>query len=42
MLTAAAESDMAEQAVEAGASDYISKPFEPEELLAVIEKVLGA
>jgi len=42
MLTAAAQSTMVEKAMAAGASDYIAKPFEPETVLATIQKILGA
>jgi CheY-like chemotaxis protein len=42
MLTAAAQSDMVEKAIQAGAADYIVKPFEPETVHKAIEKVLGA
>lgn len=41
MLTAAAQSVMVERAMEAGAADYVAKPFEPEKLQATIEKVLA-
>lgn len=41
MLTAAAQSDMVEKAIQAGAADYIVKPFEPETVQKAIEKVLG-
>ena len=41
MLTAAAQSDMVERAIQAGAADYIVKPFEPEAVQRAIEKVLG-
>jgi len=41
MLTAAAQSDMVERAIQAGAADYIVKPFEPETVQKAIEKVLG-
>jgi len=41
MLTAAAQSDMVERAIQAGAADYIVKPFEPETVQRAIEKVLG-
>ncbi|MFP4379308.1 MAG: PleD family two-component system response regulator [Candidatus Sumerlaeia bacterium] len=40
MLTAAAKSDMVDKAIQAGAVDYIQKPFEPEQVQGVIEKTL--
>lgn len=40
MLTAAAQSAMVERAMKAGASDYISKPFEPENLKNVVDQIL--
>jgi len=40
MLTAAAQSGMVERAIQAGAADYIAKPFEPERVQEVIEKLL--
>lgn len=42
MLTAAAQSSMVEKAMEAGACEYIAKPFEPEHVQQAIEKILGA
>lgn len=41
MLTAAAQSGMVEKALAAGACDYISKPFEPRDVKAVIDRVLN-
>lgn len=41
MLTAAAQSAMVERAMKAGASDYISKPFEPENLKNIVDQILG-
>jgi two-component system chemotaxis response regulator CheY len=29
------------EAIEAGASDFIVKPFKPEDVLSVVRKVLG-
>lgn len=40
MLSAAAQSGMIEKAMEAGAADYISKPFEPDKVKEVIEEIL--
>lgn len=40
MLTASQEIKSAVEAMRAGAEDYLSKPFDKDELLAVIEKVL--
>ena len=40
MLSAVAQSGMIEKAVEAGAADYISKPFEPVTVKEVIEGIL--
>jgi CheY-like chemotaxis protein len=40
MLTAAAQSGLVERAIQAGAADYIAKPFEPERVQEVIEKLL--
>ena len=41
MLTAAAQSAMVDKAMEAGASDYIAKPFEPEQVQEAITKLIG-
>jgi CheY-like chemotaxis protein len=41
MLTAAAQSAMVQRAMEAGASAYISKPFEPDQVREIIEKTIG-
>ena len=40
MLTAASKSDMVDKAMKAGAHDYIQKPFEPEQVQSLIEKIL--
>jgi DNA-binding response OmpR family regulator len=40
MLTAVVKSDTVNSALEAGAVDYISKPFEPKTLLEKIRKAL--
>lgn len=42
MLTAVDEVATAIECVKLGAKDYISKPYDPEELLHVVIKVLGA
>lgn len=41
MLSAASHSDSVEQAIEAGAVDYIMKPFEPPRIEAILKKILG-
>jgi CheY-like chemotaxis protein len=41
MLSAAAQSNMIKRAMEAGATDYISKPFEPDMVYAVVKKFLN-
>jgi len=41
MLSAAAHSDSVKKGMEAGALDYIIKPFDPEKLEQGIEKILG-
>jgi two-component system, chemotaxis family, chemotaxis protein CheY len=40
MLTAVSQKAMMMEAVKAGAKDYILKPFDPEKVLAVVEKIL--
>lgn len=42
VLTALAEVATAQECVKLGARDYISKPYDPEDLLHVVIKVLGA
>ena len=42
MLTAVNDVKTAMECVKLGAKDYISKPYDPEELLHVVIKVLGA
>lgn len=42
MLTAAAQSAMIDRAMTAGAADYIAKPFEPDHVKEVIERILAA
>ncbi|MBI1804788.1 MAG: response regulator [Ignavibacteriae bacterium] len=42
MLTATDDVPTAIECVKLGAKDYISKPYDPEELLHVVIKVLGA
>ncbi len=41
MLSAASHADSVEQAIEAGAVDYIMKPFEPPRIEAILKKILG-
>lgn len=41
MLSAASHSDSVEQAIDAGAVDYIMKPFEPPRIEAILKKILG-
>ncbi len=41
MLSAASQADSVEQAIEAGAVDYIMKPFEPPRIEAILKKILG-
>jgi two-component system, cell cycle response regulator DivK len=41
ILTAAAQSSTAEKAMSAGADEYIAKPFEPDNVKAVIDKILN-
>ena len=40
MLTAAAQSAMVDKAMAMGAVDYVSKPFEPDAVKAIIDRVL--
>jgi DNA-binding response OmpR family regulator len=42
VLTAVVDVDAALECVKLGASDYISKPYDPEDLLHVVIKVLGS
>ena len=41
MLTALGQESMVVQAVQAGAKDYIIKPFDPDRVLAAVQKALG-
>lgn len=41
MVTAAGQKTKMVEAVQNGASEFVSKPFEPEQLKAIIEKVLA-
>jgi CheY-like chemotaxis protein len=41
MLTAAAQSEMVERALKAGAEEYIAKPFEPDRVKEVIDRILS-
>jgi two-component system, chemotaxis family, chemotaxis protein CheY len=40
MLTAVSQQAMVMAAIKAGAKDYILKPFDPDKVLAVVEKIL--
>jgi len=42
MLTALADVPTAHECVRLGARDYVSKPYDPEDLLHVVIKVLGS
>ena len=42
MLTGVNEVAIAEECVKMGAKDFVSKPYDPEELLHVVIKVLGS
>jgi two-component system chemotaxis response regulator CheY len=41
MCSALGQESLVMEAIEAGASDFIVKPFRPEEVLGVVRKVLG-
>ena len=41
ILTAAAQSSMAEKAINVGAADYIAKPFNPDNVRDVIRRILA-
>lgn len=41
MVTAAGQKTKMVEAVQNGASEFVSKPFEPEQLKAIIEKVIS-
>ena len=41
MLTALGQESMVVQAVQAGARDFLVKPFDPDRLMTALEKVLG-
>jgi two-component system chemotaxis response regulator CheY len=41
MLTALGQESMVVQAVQAGAKDYVVKPFNPKRVMSALEKVLG-
>lgn len=41
MVTAAGQKTKMVEAVQNGASEFVSKPFEPEQLKEIIEKVIG-
>lgn len=40
MLSAASQGDLVQRALESGATDFISKPFEPEHVYSVIKRYL--
>ena len=42
VLTAVNDLPMAQECISLGAKDYITKPYDPEELLDVVIKVLGS
>lgn len=42
VLSARAQEEDIQRAMELGAADYMAKPFRPDELLTVIERVLGS
>jgi len=42
MLSAVDDLDVAKECIKLGANDFISKPYDPEELLHVVIKVLGS
>jgi DNA-binding response OmpR family regulator len=42
MLTAIADVPTAQECVKMGARDYVSKPYDPEDLLHIVIKVLGS
>lgn len=41
MLSAASQTESKQRAIEAGAVDYIVKPFEPDHLQSVVKDILG-
>ncbi len=41
LITAEGSEDVARQALRAGASDYFPKPFDPDDLLTTLERLLG-
>jgi two-component system chemotaxis response regulator CheY len=41
MCSALGQESLVMEAIEAGASDFIVKPFKPEDVLSVVRKVLG-
>jgi two-component system chemotaxis response regulator CheY len=41
MCSALGQESLVMEAIEAGASDFVVKPFKPEDVLAVVRKVLG-
>lgn len=41
MLTALGQESMVVQAVQAGAKDYVVKPFDPDRVMLALQKILG-
>ena len=41
MCSALGQESLVMEAIETGATDFIVKPFRPEDVLAVVRKVLG-
>lgn len=41
MLTANSQRDHVSQAIEAGVSDYLAKPFKPDDLMRKVRRVVG-
>lgn len=41
MVTAAGQKEKMMQAIKAGADEFITKPFEPDEVVGVIDRIIG-